>query len=85
MNTEVPRFKVADSVAAQITVDADGYYSRPAPRLAAGVRQLGHLLHPDAVADPGLPAVELDARSVALASGAPSSSRAAKARVDLAG
>jgi iron complex transport system substrate-binding protein len=42
-----------------VAVDADSYFSRPAPRLADGVRQLGHLLHPDAVADPGLPAIEL--------------------------
>jgi len=35
------------------------YYSRPGPRLADGVRQLGHLLHPEAVADPGLPSIEL--------------------------
>jgi iron complex transport system substrate-binding protein len=44
-----------------VAVDADSYYSRPAPRLAEGVRQLGHLLHPDVVADPGLPAIELAA------------------------
>ena len=31
----------------------------PAPRLADGVRQLGHLLHPEAVPDPGLPVIEL--------------------------
>lgn len=42
-----------------VAVDADSYYARPAPRLADGVRQLGHLLHPDAVPDPGLPAIEL--------------------------
>jgi iron complex transport system substrate-binding protein len=36
-------------------VDGDAYFSRPAPRLADGVRQLAHLVHPDAVADPGLP------------------------------
>jgi iron complex transport system substrate-binding protein len=44
-----------------VAVDSDGYYSRPAPRLADGVRQLGHLLHPDAVPDPGLPFIELRA------------------------
>jgi iron complex transport system substrate-binding protein len=44
-----------------VAVDADSYYSRPAPRLADGVRQLGHLFHPEAVADPGLPAIELEA------------------------
>lgn len=42
-----------------VAVDADSYYARPAPRLADGVRQLGHLLHADAVPDPGLPAIEL--------------------------
>lgn len=42
-----------------VAVDADSYYARPAPRLADGVRQLGHLLHPDAVPDPGLAAIEL--------------------------
>jgi iron complex transport system substrate-binding protein len=42
-----------------VAVDGDGYYSRPATRLAEGVEQLGHLLHPDAVPDRGLPAIEL--------------------------
>lgn len=42
-----------------VVVDGDAYYSRPAPRIADGIRQLAHLLHPDAVADPGLPAAEL--------------------------
>lgn len=42
-----------------VVVDGDAHFSRPAPRLADGVRQLGHLVHPDAVADPGLPFVEL--------------------------
>jgi iron complex transport system substrate-binding protein len=42
-----------------VVVDGDAYYSRPGPRLADGVRQLGHLLHPDAVADPRLPLIEL--------------------------
>ncbi len=36
-------------------VDANGYFSRPAPRLADGVEQLAYLLHPDAYPDPGLP------------------------------
>jgi len=44
-----------------VAVDGDGYYSRPAPRLADGVRQLAHLFHPDAVRDPGLPAIPLGA------------------------
>jgi iron complex transport system substrate-binding protein len=42
-----------------VAVNADSYYSRPAPRLADGVRQLGHLLHPEHVSDPGLPVIEL--------------------------
>jgi iron complex transport system substrate-binding protein len=40
-----------------VAVDGDAYYSRPAPRLADGVRQLAHLLHPDVVPDPELPAI----------------------------
>jgi iron complex transport system substrate-binding protein len=44
-----------------VAVDGDGYYSRPAPRLADGVRQLAHLFHPDAVSDSGLPAIPLAA------------------------
>jgi iron complex transport system substrate-binding protein len=39
-----------------VAVDGDAHYSRPGPRVAEGIRQLGHLLHPDAVPDPGLPA-----------------------------
>jgi iron complex transport system substrate-binding protein len=42
-----------------VIVDGDAYFSRPAPRIADGVRQLAHLLHPDAIADCGLPAAEL--------------------------
>ena len=42
-----------------VVVDGDSYFSRPAPRLADGARQLAHLLHPDLVADPGLPAHRL--------------------------
>jgi iron complex transport system substrate-binding protein len=38
-----------------VVVDGDAHFSRPAPRLADGVRQLAHVLHPDAVADPGIP------------------------------
>jgi iron complex transport system substrate-binding protein len=44
-----------------VAVDGDGYYSRPAPRLANGIRQLAHLFHPEAVPDPGLPAILLGA------------------------
>jgi iron complex transport system substrate-binding protein len=42
-----------------VVVDGDAYFSRPAPRIADGVRQLAHLIHPDAVADPRLPYTEL--------------------------
>ncbi len=42
-----------------IVVDGGAHYSRPAPRLADGVQQLGHLLHPEHAPDPGLPHVEL--------------------------
>ena len=42
-----------------VVVDGGAYYSRPAPRLADGVQQLGHLLHPDVAPDPRLPHVEL--------------------------
>ncbi len=38
-----------------VVVDGDAYFSRPAPRLADGIRQLAHLLHPEAIEDPGLP------------------------------
>ncbi len=30
-----------------VIVDGDAHFSRPAPRLADGVRQLAHLLHPE--------------------------------------
>jgi iron complex transport system substrate-binding protein len=42
-----------------VAVDGDAYYSRPSPRLAAGVRQLAHLLHPEAAPESGLPAIPL--------------------------
>jgi iron complex transport system substrate-binding protein len=50
-----------------VAVDGDAYYSRPAPRLADGVRQLAYLLHPEAAPDPGLPAIPLRLRSAASA------------------
>ena len=48
-----------------VAVDGDSYYSRPAPRLADGVRQLAFLLHPEAAEDPGLPALEPSAAGLA--------------------
>jgi iron complex transport system substrate-binding protein len=48
-----------------VVVDGDAYYSRPAPRVADGVRQLAHLLHPEVVSDPGLPLAELPLGTVA--------------------
>ncbi len=43
-------------------VDANAYFSRPAPRIADGVAQLALLLHPEAVPDPGLPWIEISSR-----------------------
>ena len=51
-----------------VAVDGDAYYSRPAPRLADGVRQLAHLLHPEVAPDPGLPGIALG-QGVAAATG----------------
>jgi len=42
-----------------VVVDGDSYFSRPAPRLADGVRQLGYIMHPTRVPNPGLPYVAL--------------------------
>jgi iron complex transport system substrate-binding protein len=42
-----------------VAVDANARYSRPAPRLAEGVEQLAHLLHPALARDPGLPSIEI--------------------------
>ena len=42
-----------------VVVDGDAHFSRPAPRIADGIRQLAHLIHPKAVPDPGLPYAEL--------------------------
>jgi iron complex transport system substrate-binding protein len=54
-----------------VVVDGDSYYSRPGPRLADGVQQLAHLLHPGTAPDPGLPQIRLERRTVG-ASSAPS-------------
>ena len=43
-----------------VVVDGDAHFSRPAPRIADGVRQLAHLIHPNSVQDPGLPYAELE-------------------------
>lgn len=51
--------RTAPLPARAVAVDANAYYSRPSPRVAEGVEQLVHLLHPEAVPDPGLPAVEV--------------------------
>jgi iron complex transport system substrate-binding protein len=42
-----------------VAVDSNAYYARPGPRVAEGVAQLAFLIHPELVADPGLPYVEL--------------------------
>jgi iron complex transport system substrate-binding protein len=36
-------------------VDANGYFSRPGPRVVDGVELLAFLLHPEAYSDPGVP------------------------------
>jgi iron complex transport system substrate-binding protein len=36
-------------------VDANGYFSRPGPRLVDGIELLAYLLHPDRYTDPGIP------------------------------
>jgi iron complex transport system substrate-binding protein len=42
-----------------VAVDGDAAYSRPGPRVAEGVAQLAHLMHPDEVAEPSLPSRQL--------------------------
>jgi iron complex transport system substrate-binding protein len=56
---EASRVELPDLGCRVVAVDANAYYSRPAPRVADGVRQLAHLLHPNDVPDPGLPYREL--------------------------
>jgi iron complex transport system substrate-binding protein len=46
---------------AAVAVDAHAYYSRPGPRITYGIVQLAHLMHPDRVADPGVPAIAVGA------------------------
>jgi iron complex transport system substrate-binding protein len=52
----------AELPAPAVAVDANAYYSRPAPRVADGVRQLGFLLHPEVCDDPGLPSAQVMSR-----------------------
>jgi iron complex transport system substrate-binding protein len=47
-----------------VVVDGDAHFSRPAPRIADGIRQLAHLIHGDVVSDPGLPYAELPLEKV---------------------
>jgi iron complex transport system substrate-binding protein len=42
-----------------VAVDGDAAYSRPGPRVAEGVAQLAHLMHPDDVPEPSLPSRQL--------------------------
>jgi iron complex transport system substrate-binding protein len=42
-----------------VAVDGDAAYSRPGPRVAEGIAQLAHLLHPDDVPAPALPSREM--------------------------
>ena len=56
---EAARAGLPDLGCPVIAVDANAYYSRPAPRVADGVQQLAHLFHPQQAPDPGLPYREL--------------------------
>jgi iron complex transport system substrate-binding protein len=56
---EASQVELPDLGCPVVAVDANAFYSRPAPRVAEGVTQLAHLLHPERVADPGLPYREL--------------------------
>jgi iron complex transport system substrate-binding protein len=56
---EASQVELPDLGCPVVAVDANAHYSRPAPRVADGVIQLAHLLHPERVADPGLPYREL--------------------------
>jgi iron complex transport system substrate-binding protein len=56
---EASRVDPTDLGCPVVAVDGNAYYSRPAPRVADGIRQLAHLLHPEEVPDPGLPYHEL--------------------------
>jgi iron complex transport system substrate-binding protein len=62
--SEASRTAVPDLSCRMVAVDANAYYSRPAPRVAEGVRQLAHLFHPEDAPDPGLPYIELRAGPV---------------------
>jgi iron complex transport system substrate-binding protein len=42
-----------------VAVDGDAAYSRPGPRVAEGVAQLAHLMHPEAVEAPRLSLCQL--------------------------
>ncbi len=56
---EASRTGLPDLGCPVVAVEANAYYSRPAPRIADGIRQLAYLLHPDELPDPGLPYHEL--------------------------
>jgi iron complex transport system substrate-binding protein len=42
-----------------VAVDAAAYFSRPGPRLVAGVELLGHILHPDRLPETPAPVLEV--------------------------
>ena len=51
-----------------VAVDGDAAYSRPGPRVAEGVAQLAHLLHPDDVEAPALPIARAELTAAQLVS-----------------
>jgi iron complex transport system substrate-binding protein len=55
------RAAVLELPCSAVAVDGDAYYSRPTPRLAAGVRQFAYLFHSDVALDPGLPGISATA------------------------
>jgi iron complex transport system substrate-binding protein len=56
---EASRAAIPDLGCPVVAVDGNAYYSRPAPRVADGVRQLAHLFHPEDAPDRGLAYLEL--------------------------
>ena len=49
-----------------VAVDANAYFSRPAPRVADGIAQLAFLFHPEVVPNPGLPWLEVEPATAGL-------------------
>jgi iron complex transport system substrate-binding protein len=72
---EASRVALPELDCSVVAVDANAYYSRPAPRVADGVRQLAHLFHPEQVPDPKLPTCRLMTPAQARRVGPPTAAR----------